>query len=39
MGEKIKSDWESGKELLLTVIAAMKQEKVVSYREAQGGQK
>lgn len=39
MGVKIKADWEAGKELLLTVIAAMKQEKVVTYREAQAVQK
>ncbi|CAG8706479.1 12456_t:CDS:2 [Ambispora leptoticha] len=37
MGEKIQSDFDEGKELLVTVISAMGEESVISYKEAPKG--
>ena len=37
MAKKLKEDFDGGKDLLLTVISAMGMEKIVSYRENQGG--
>lgn len=34
---KLKADFQAGKSLLVTVIAAMGKEKIISYRETAGG--
>ncbi|KAG0091156.1 Eukaryotic translation initiation factor 5A-1, partial [Podila epicladia] len=34
LGEKITADFEDGKELLITIIAAMGEEAAISYKEA-----
>lgn len=37
IGEKLSGDFESGKDLLVTIISAMNEEQAISYKEAPKG--